>query len=129
VPTIPASHRDLLDGPHVVSLATVGADGLPQVTAIWAMLDGDAVRTSLYRGRQKYRNLLANPNATLFAIDPTNQYRTLEVRGTADIADDPDLGFLQRLLSCYGTDLEGFHGPKDDRVVVTLDPARVVALG
>jgi PPOX class probable F420-dependent enzyme len=129
VPSISASHRDLLDNPNVVSFATVGADGLPQVTAIWAMLDGDVVRTSLHRGRQKYRNLLAHPRATLFAVDPTNPYRTLEVRGTVEIAEDPDLEFLQRLLTRYGTDLERFQGHKDDRVVVTLAPVRIVELG
>jgi PPOX class probable F420-dependent enzyme len=129
VPTISPSFRDLLDQPHPVAFATIGADGLPQVTAIWAMLDGDVIRTSLFKGRQKYKNLLARPQATLFVIDPQNPYRTLEVRGTVEIADDPDLDFLKRLLSVYGTDLENFAGPKDERVVVTLNALRIVERG
>ena len=129
MPTISATHRDLLEAAHPVTFVTVGADGQPQVTAIWAILDGDVVRTSLFKGRQKYRNLLANPRATLFIIDPRNPYRTLEVRATAEITDDPDLEFLERLLSQYGSDLETFQGPKDDRVVITLNPTRIVELG
>jgi hypothetical protein len=29
----------------------------------------------------------------------------------------------------YGTDLEKFSGPKDDRVVITLRPVRIVENG
>jgi len=129
VPAISPSHRYLLETPHTVALATVGADGQPQVTAIWAMLDGDVVRTSLSKSRQKYKNLLAHPQVTLFAIDPQNPFRTLEVRAIAAITDDPGLEFLQRLLRLYGTDLETFTGPTQDRVVITLDPVRIVENG
>jgi len=129
VPVITASHRDLLENPHTVVFATVGADGQPQVTAIWAMLDGDVVRTSLHKGRQKYKNLLAHPQVTLFVIDPKNPYRTLEVRATAEVTDDTDLEFLQRLLHRYGTDLEHFPAPTQDRVVITLHPTRIVENG
>jgi PPOX class probable F420-dependent enzyme len=129
VPSISPSHRDLLETPHTVAFATVGSDGQPQVTAIWAMLDGDVVRTSLTKSRQKYKNLLAHPQVTLFVIDPQNPFRTLEVRATAEITDDPDLEFLQRLLKLYGTDLENFPAPTHDRVVITLNPTRIVENG
>jgi PPOX class probable F420-dependent enzyme len=129
MPVISASHRDLLENSHPVAFATVGADGQPQVTAIWAMLDGDVVRTSLHQSRQKYKNLVAHPQVTLFVIDPQNPYRTLEVWGTAEITDDPGLEFLQRLLQRYGTDLEHFPAPTDNRVVITVHPTRVVENG
>jgi len=129
VPTISASHRDLLEKPNTVTFATVGADGQPQLTAIWAMLDGDVVRLSLYRGRQKYKNLRANPRVTLFAIDPDNPFRTLEIRALAVVTEDPGLEFLRRLLALHGTDLENFQAPTDDRVVVTLNSTRIVERG
>jgi len=93
------------------------------------MLDGDVVRTSLFKGRQKYKNLVAHPQVTLFVIDPANPFRTLEVRATAEITDDPDLSFLRRLLALYGSDLESFQGPTDDRVVVTLHATRIIENG
>jgi PPOX class probable F420-dependent enzyme len=129
VPTISPSHRHLVASPNTFSLATVGADGQPQVTAIWAMLDGDVVRTSLTKGRQKYKNLVAHPQVTLFVIDPQNPQRTLEVRATAEVEDDPELKFLERLLRVYGVGLDSFSGPQHDRVVVTLNPVRIVELG
>jgi len=126
---IPSSHRDLLEAPVVGTLTTVGADGYPQSTAIWFLLDGDVVRTSLLPERQKYKNLVRHPQGTLFLVDPTNQYRTLEVRADATVDDDPELAFLDRLLAHYGTDRASFPAPTDGRIVMTLTPHHVVTNG
>jgi PPOX class probable F420-dependent enzyme len=128
-PRIPESHRDLLESTDPVALATVGATGHPQVTAIWVILDGDNVVTSLAGGRQKLKNLIAHPQATVFAIDPANPYRTLEVRGDVTIEPDPELETLKQVLAAYGTDLARFPGSLDGRVTITLRPTRVVAQG
>jgi PPOX class probable F420-dependent enzyme len=127
--TIPPTHRDLLEAPIPVALATIGPTGHPQVTAIWLILDGDTVVTSLTEARQKLKNLRARPQATLFVIDPANPYRTLEVRGDVTIEPDPELTTLVRVLDAYNTDLASFGGPTEDRVVVTLRPTSVVAQG
>jgi PPOX class probable F420-dependent enzyme len=126
---IPDSHRDLLDG-QVAVLATIGADGCPQVTALWFLYtDEDGLRLSLNTVRQKTRNLTANENATLFFIDAANPYRTLEIRGTASIEPDGDHAFADRLGSKYGTDLRTIDQPGETRVVVTLRPTRVNTYG
>ena len=54
--SLPESHADLLDNPNVAALSTVGADGYPQVTAIWFVRDGDRILTSLTTERQKHEN-------------------------------------------------------------------------
>jgi PPOX class probable F420-dependent enzyme len=127
--TIPQSHRDLLEAPIPVALATVGPSGHPQVTAVWVVLDGDTVVTSLASVRQKLKNLKAYPQATAFVLDPTNPYRTLEIRGDVSIEPDPELATLKKVLDAYGTDLASFPGPLEGRTTVTLYPTRVVALG
>ncbi len=127
--TIPQSHHDLLDASIPVALATIGPTGHPQVTAIWAVRDGDTVVTSLAGVRQKLKNLRERPRATVFVIDPANPYRTLEVRGDVTVEPDPGLATLQRVLAAYGSDLTTFSGPLEDRVAVTLHPTRVVANG
>lgn len=126
---IPLSHRDLLESPIPVALATLGPTGHPQITAIWVYLDGDTVVTSLAGVRQKLKNLQDRPQATVFVIDPANPFRTLEVRGDVTIEPDPELTTLVRVLSAYGTDLASFAGPLEDRATVTLHPTHVVALG
>jgi PPOX class probable F420-dependent enzyme len=127
--TIPASHRDLLEAPIPVALATIGADGLPQVTAIWVLPDGNTLVTSLTGDRQKLKNLEARPEATIFVLDPANPYRTLEIRGRVTIEPDPDLTTLVKVLTAYGTDLASFPAPLEDRRTVTLHPIHVVAQG
>jgi PPOX class probable F420-dependent enzyme len=126
---IPASHLPLLEQRVVGAFSTLGADGYPQTTAIWFLLDGDVIRTSLHKSRQKLRNALAHPQATLFVIDPADPYYTVEIRGDVTVEDAPDTSFLGRLVARYGQTLESFRAPQDNRVVLTLTPRHVVASG
>ena len=71
----------------------------------------------------------ARPQASVFAVDPANPYRTLEVRGDVTIAPDPDLATLAAVVNAYGTTLDNFAGPLDDRVSIRLYPTRVVTQG
>ena len=128
-PKIPLSHRDLLEAPIPVALATLGPTGHPQVTAIWAFLDGDTVVTSLAGVRQKLKNLQSRPRATVFVIDPADPYRTIEVRGDVTIEPDPELATLVKVLGAYGMDLASFPGPLEGRTTVTLHPTHVVVQG
>ncbi len=126
---IPDSHADLLDR-NVVALSTIGASGRPQTTAVWVMLDDDGIiRTSLIDERQKAKNMSARPVATVFVMDPTNPYRTLEVRCDVELSPDPGLKMMRRIISHYGKDFETFPASKDGRVIVELTPRRVVANG
>jgi PPOX class probable F420-dependent enzyme len=59
--TIPASHLDLFKKPAFASLATVNADGTPQVTPVWVDWDGTHVLVNTARGRVKDRNLQRDP--------------------------------------------------------------------
>jgi PPOX class probable F420-dependent enzyme len=125
--SIPDSHRDLLAAPNIAALSTVGADGLPQTTAVWYFLDGDVVRLSLVTGRQKYKNMARHPLASLLVIDPSNPYRTVEVRADVTFEDDPEEKFLDQVVRHYGQDPATFPGDRDNRVITTLTPRRVVA--
>ena len=129
--TIPDSHRDLLDTDTAV-LATVGADGRPQLSAVWFLAGDDGkLRVSLNSTRQKGKNLKANPAVNLFILDRANPARYLEVRGDATIEADPDRAFAQRVGAKYDADLQAYDPPGSTRLVVTIDPVRVnaVAIG
>ncbi|HEX8803540.1 MAG TPA: PPOX class F420-dependent oxidoreductase [Acidimicrobiales bacterium] len=126
---LPDSHRDLLEAPGVAVLSTLGPDGWPQSTAVWYLLDGDVVRLSLSTGRQKYRNVMRHPHATLFLLDPANPYRTLEIRADVTVNDDPGLTLMERVVTRYGMQLSDFEGQLEGRVAVTLTPHHVVASG
>jgi PPOX class probable F420-dependent enzyme len=126
--TIPDSHRDLLAAP-VAILATVGADGRPQLSAVWFLAEGDTVRLSLNDSRQKTKNLSKHSEATLFILDTANPARYLELRGNATLTPDDDYEFADRVGAKYGgIDLRNMDQPGQRRVVVTIEPARINAV-
>jgi PPOX class probable F420-dependent enzyme len=128
MPPIPASHRDLLDG-QFATLGTVGPDGRPQLTEVWFLADGDTVALSLNTSRQKTKNLMANPAASLFLLDLANAYRYVELRGDAEISPDDDYSFADQLGAKYNANLRDRDQPGDSRVKVIIRPVRVHAWG
>jgi PPOX class probable F420-dependent enzyme len=130
VPEIPASHRDIVANGQVVTLATIGPDGVPQVSALWYLLDTDGiVRVSLNTSRQKTKNLRARPDGTLLFMDPANPYRTVEMRARAEIAPDPEYAFADRVGAKYGANLREMDQPGEQRVVISFIPVKINTFG
>jgi PPOX class probable F420-dependent enzyme len=123
----PESHRDLLDA-QVASLATIGGNGLPQLTEIWFLHEDGELKLSLNTSRVKTRNLTKRPQCSLLVLDLQNPYRYLEVRGNAKIDPDDDYVFARRLGAKYDADLKVHDQPGESRVVVTIEPANVYAV-
>lgn len=126
-PTIPDGFQDLLEAPTAI-LATNGASGRPQVTAIAFYHDPDdgLIKISLNDTRQKTKNLRRDPKATLFIVDPQTPYRTLEIRGDAEIVPDPDFSWCARIGKKYNADFRVHDKPGETRSLVILHPARIV---
>ena len=124
---IPDSHRDLLDA-QVATFATLGTDGLPQLTEVWFLADDGDVKISLSSGRVKTKNLRRNPACSLLIVDPKNPYRYLEIRGRARLDDDPEYAFAGRVGEKYGADVREYDQPGETRLVVTIEPAKVYAV-
>lgn len=125
--TIPEDFQDLLGG-QVATLATIGPDGRPQLSAVWFLAEDGELRVSLNTSRQKTKNLMARPACTLFFLDLANPYRYLEVRGDAEIAADTAYQFADRVGAKYGANLREHDRPGEGRVVVTVRPVRVNAV-
>ena len=122
----PESFRELLQSPGVCVLSTVEPNGGPQRSAIWYLLDDDGkLKTSLNSARRKLQNMLRDNKISVLFIDPANPYRTLEVRGTADVRVDEDGSFRDKVGAKYGADLSEHDKPGDVRYVVTVQPSRV----
>jgi PPOX class probable F420-dependent enzyme len=112
----------------VVALSTIGPDGRPQVSGVWFLAEGDDVSISLNRERQKVKNLRRNPACNLFIFDPATPYRYLEIRGDAEIAEDPDYRFAAKEGAKYQVDLRSFDRPGESRVVVRIKPDKIVGM-
>ncbi len=77
---IPANYFDLLQATTVAHVATIGPQGEPQVSPVWFVWDGTALRFSMNKIRQKHRNLIHEPRIALSIVDPTNMYRIMVPR-------------------------------------------------
>ena len=127
-PTIPEAFTDLLDAP-IATIATVGADGRPQLSAVWFLHDEGELKVSLHAARQKTKNLARNPAVTLFILDLQNPMRYLEVRGDAQLEPDTDYELADRVGAKYGgADLRQMDRDDQRRVAVTINPSHVVAV-
>ena len=125
-PPYPESHRDLLEAANVAVFTAVTPRGQLQSTAIWYLLDDDRKLKMTSTGdRRKVRNLQADPRVALLFMDPTNPYRTLEVRGTATTELDVDLVLQKKIGVKYDDDVTSHDAPDTVRYVITIQPETV----
>ena len=80
---IPNDFQDLLkdETKAFLFLATIMADGSPQVTPIWFSSDDTHILINSAKGRVKDRNMRARPHVALVIQDPRTPYRYLQIRG------------------------------------------------
>lgn len=129
--TIPQSHRDLFDKKSFAHLATVNADGTPQVTPVWIDYDGRHVRFNTARGRLKTRNLERNPTVALAVQDPENPYRYVQVRGrVAEVTEKDADAHIDALARKYlGQERYPHRQPGEVRVTVKVTPEKIQTMG
>lgn len=128
---IPSGYEDLLESTAVANIATIGPQDEPQVNPVWFGWDGEHLRFSQTKTRQKYHNLRRDPRIALSIVDPNNPYRYLEIRGkVVGIEEDPNLDFINAMAKKYlGQDKYPWHHPDDERVVILVEPERTTQMG
>ena len=62
----------LLETPVTASVATISANGTPQLTPNWCEHNGPYVFLNSVLGRLKDRNLRARPDVTIMLVNPQN---------------------------------------------------------
>jgi PPOX class probable F420-dependent enzyme len=127
--SIPASHADLLQTtkPAFAQLATVNADGTPQVTPVWVDYDGTHVLVNTARGRVKARNLERNPRVALAISDPENPYRYVGIQGrVVEMTEKGGDAHIDKMAKKYlNKDSYPFRQPGEVRVIVKIAPDKV----
>ena len=99
--TLPDAAKRWLDEGTYVTLGTTGPGGRPQLSVLWATHDGDDVLLSTLAGRQKYRNLTANPAVSVLWFPKDAPLSYVEVRGTASTTTDGAGELIERLARTY----------------------------
>ena len=129
---IPADYLDLFTTKApIANLATVQPDGSPQVTPVWFEYINGKIRVNTAEGRVKARNMSEGSKVALSIVDPDNDYRYVQVRGTVTKeTEDGAIAHIDSLAKKYmGKDVYPFHNAKDTRVIFEITPTSVQTMG
>ena len=127
--TIPDSHLDIMEQEYLAMVSTIRhQDGLISTNPVSIEWDGEFVRFSTLKQRIKYKNLLANSQITLCITSSRDTTRYIEIRGTAELTDDPDGAFQRAMWKRFtGEDEFNYDPPGAERVIVKIIPLQVSA--
>jgi PPOX class probable F420-dependent enzyme len=131
--TVRSNHDDASRGgegparsPEFATLATIEPDGRPHLSVIWVGRDGDDTLFSTVHGRRKTANLQRDPRVTLLVYPKDDPYTYLEIRGTAELAEDPERAYIEEMSQKYLGRTCPWHTPQQQRIVVRVKPEKVV---
>ncbi|MDO8863002.1 PPOX class F420-dependent oxidoreductase [Haliea sp. E1-2-M8] len=124
--TVPDSHKAILEKGMFAFVSTIRVkDQLISTNPVGFDWDGETFRFSTLKSRVKYRNLQADSRITICVLDPVNPTRYVEIRGHAELTDDPGGSLNQKLFrKSMGRDFD-LDEPDAERVIVTVIPEQV----
>jgi PPOX class probable F420-dependent enzyme len=120
----------LLQEPQLAHLAVVEEDGSPHVTPVWVDTDGMHILINTAKGRIKHLSIVRNPTVAVSVADKDDAYRTLWVKGTAELIDEGADEHIDKMAKKYlGQDTYPFRKPGEQRVIVRITPTRKLTQG
>lgn len=118
--------RDLAQGANYAVVSSVLPSGQPQSHVMWVDTDGTDILINTLEGRQKLKNMEANPLVTVTIISGTDFFDWVEIRGRVVAIEDgePATAHIDKLSEQY---FGGpFGGPRSPRAIIRIKPERVV---
>jgi PPOX class probable F420-dependent enzyme len=125
---VPDKYLDLLQHKKAfANLATIMADGSPQVTPVWFDYADGVIRVNTAKGRVKSRTLRPGAPVSLAVMDPDNAYRYIQIRGRVRRAVEQGAdAHIDSLAKKYlGKDTYPFRQPGEVRVMYEIEPVSV----
>lgn len=129
---IPTGFLDLLTEKKALAhIATVQPDGSPQVTPVWFDYTNGVVRVNTAKGRVKERNMNEGSKVAMSIVDPDNDYRYIQVRGTVTKETEEGANaHIDSLAKKYlGKDTYPWHSDKETRVIYEITPSATQTMG
>ena len=121
--TLSAAAVQMLKEKHLAQLATLMADGTPQLTPVWVDVedDGSHVLINTVAGRLKVRNASKNAAVAVSVVDANDWRRYVIVRGkVAALLTEGADEHIEKLSWKYRG--AAFHHPGDQRVILRIKP-------
>jgi PPOX class probable F420-dependent enzyme len=129
---IPEGFLDLLtEKKPLANLATLQPDGSPQVTPVWFDYTNGMIRVNTAKGRVKARNMSVGSHVAMSIVDPDNDYRYIQIRGTVtgETTDGADAHIDSLAKKYLGKDVYPWHSEKDVRVLYEITPSAANVMG
>ena len=121
--------KALVRGANFAHLATLMADGSPQVAPVWVDLDGDLILVSTGEGSLKAKNTRRDARVGLSIVAMDNPYREAQIRGRiVERRSDADFKTMDRISRKYTGKPFPFRDNPAQRVVLAIDKSRSEAL-
>lgn len=79
--TLDADLKAMATAKNFAALTTLMPDGQPQTQLMWVDADDEHLLVNTEIGRQKFRNVEADPRVTVTVFDANNPYCYVEARG------------------------------------------------
>lgn len=127
---------EFLNGRHVLNVSTLGLSGWPHMVALWYGFYDSKIAFWTYGKSQKIANLRRDPriSALIESGDFYHELKGIEFECYGVIEKDGDVVrsvgrsvFDRYLLGSNTIDLETFMSTAPKRVVVLLDPLKIVS--
>ncbi|MEO8714105.1 MAG: PPOX class F420-dependent oxidoreductase [Acetobacteraceae bacterium] len=127
---IPAKYHDLMSKKAFAHVATVLADGSPQVTPVWFDYTNGKVRVNTAKGRTKARTMKPGAKVAVAIMDPDNAYRYVQVRGTvARVTEDGAEAHIDSLSQRYLGKAYPYRQAGDVRITIEITPESIDTMG
>ena len=119
--------RELLEARNFCHIATIGADGTPDVAVVWIDVNGEDVLLNAADGRIWPENLRRDPRAKLTVVNSEDPYEYASIDGrVVEITHDGADEHVDALAKKY-LDADEYPSRKPDevRLIVRIRPEKV----
>ena len=117
----------LRERPHAI-VATIMADGRPQLTPNWYLWDGERFWISTLDWTVKVKNAKRDPRVTLCIDGPSRRTNYVQVFGTAEVQEgdvrEGTLDLIRKYETTEEAALQHWEDIKEDRVLIVVTPER-----
>ncbi|MDP7534426.1 MAG: PPOX class F420-dependent oxidoreductase [SAR202 cluster bacterium] len=125
-----AKLAEFLEPSRIVVVATIGRNGMPQLTPNWYWFDGETISISTTKNRVKYRNLSRDPRMSVCIYSEPRAADYAMVTGTVTISDDESIWPTTRKIIERYADPDRIERQLTEmrtqgRVILSLTPATV----
>ena len=125
--TLSKKAQALVNSPVIAHVATVDAEGRPQLTPVWIDLDGGDLVFNTAKGRAKTANLEKNPHVAVSIVDPEDPYNVVVVRGSVEGTEDGADAHIDALAKKYmGVDTYPMRQPGEVRITYVVHADKIV---